>query len=127
MVKIADLPAPDPVQGHRTFRALNIVTKWRSIFTGWQLGTRAKGDPEGDAVSDHRELTILMRIELNALLRVLLEKEIVTQDEWNAILEEEAYDYSKRLEGKFAGFRATFEGMQMDVAVAAKTMKGWRP
>lgn len=39
--------------------ALNRVTKWRSIFTGWQLGTRAKGDPEGDAVRDHRELSII--------------------------------------------------------------------
>mgnify|MGYP001587156880 CR=1 FL=1 len=40
---------------------INRLTKWRTLFTGWQLGTRAKGDPEGDAVRDHREVTILLR------------------------------------------------------------------
>lgn len=34
---------------------LNVVCKWRSLFAGWQLGTRPKGDPESDAVRDHRE------------------------------------------------------------------------
>lgn len=43
-------------QHERTMNALNILTKWRVLFTGWQLGTRPKGDPEGDAVREHREL-----------------------------------------------------------------------
>ena len=42
----------------RCYEACNRLTKWRSVFAGWQLGTRAKGDPECDAVRDHREVTI---------------------------------------------------------------------
>jgi hypothetical protein len=42
--------------------ALNRLCKWRAIFAGWQLGTRAKGDPESDAVRDHREVTILIML-----------------------------------------------------------------
>lgn len=55
------------------FEAMNKLAKWRSIFAGWQLGTRAKGDPESDAVRDHREATILLRAEVNALTACLIE------------------------------------------------------
>jgi len=48
-------------QPERTDAALNVLAKWRAHFSGWQLGTRPKGDPEGDAVRDHREATILLR------------------------------------------------------------------
>ena len=43
-------------------RMFNRLCKWRTVLTGWQLGTRAKGDPEGDAVRDHREVTLLLRV-----------------------------------------------------------------
>src|SRR5205809_59165 len=49
------------------YAALNRLTKWRSVFAGWQLGTRPLGDPECDAVRDHREVTILMRAELTTI------------------------------------------------------------
>jgi hypothetical protein len=52
-------------------QALNRVAKWRGLFAGWQLGTRPKGDPECDAVRDHREITILLRVEASALTRLL--------------------------------------------------------
>ena len=52
--------------------ALNRLCKWRAIFAGWQLGTRAKGDPESDAVRDHREVTILLRAEASAMTGLLL-------------------------------------------------------
>ena len=46
-------------------QALNRLCKWRAHFAGWQLGTRAKDDPEAQAVRDHRELSMLMRVELS--------------------------------------------------------------
>ena len=47
-------PTGDSVaQAKRTMRALNVLAKWRTLLAGWQLGTRPKGDPECDAVSDH--------------------------------------------------------------------------
>lgn len=106
--------------------ALNVLTKWRTLFTGWQLGTRAKGDPEGDAVRDHRELTILLRVEVTAFTALLREKGVFTDDEWLAALEREAKLLAEDYERRFPGVRATSEGLTIDKRALA-WMKGWKP
>jgi hypothetical protein len=105
--------------------ALNRVAKWRTLFTGWQLGTRPKGDPEGDAVRDHREATILLRVEGNALIRVLLDKGIITQDEWAAALRDEADFLNDAYAKRFPGVTANANGLTFDKR-ALPWMKGWR-
>ena len=107
--------------------ALNRLAKWRMVFAGWQLGTRPKGDPESDAVRDHREVTILPRAEMNALLGLLPRKGVLTGEEWSAALDREAEQLSKDYARRFPGFRATDSGMVMDAQQAAETTKGWRP
>lgn len=109
-----------------TTRALNILTKWRVLFTGWQLGTRPKGDPEGDAVRDHREATILLRVESSALVGVLLAKGVITEAEWLDALRREAGQLSKDFERRFPGVTASEEGLAMDKRVLP-WMKGWKP
>jgi len=113
-------------QRARTDRALNIVTKWRTLFTGWQLGTRPKGDPEGDAVRDHRELSILLRVELTALTGLLLAKGVCTEDELLAAFEHEAELLNKDYERRFPGVTAHEDGLNLDHRVLP-WMKGWRP
>jgi hypothetical protein len=113
-------------QHERTDRALNILTKWRVLFTGWQLGTRPKGDPEGDAVRDHREVTILLRAEVNAVVGLLLEKGAFTEDEWLKQLQGEAEHLAKAYEGKFPGVTAHEDGLTFDKR-ALPWMKGWKP
>lgn len=107
--------------------ALNRLCKWRMVFAGWQLGTRAKGDPECDAVRDHRELSIIMRAELSALVNLLIEKGVFTADEHRAAIEAEAELLNKDYQRRFPGFRATDIGMDINTAIAADTMRGWRP
>lgn len=107
-------------------RALQRVTKWRVLFTGWQLGTRAKGDPEGDAVRDHRELTILLRVEVSALVGLLMRKGVITETEYDAALEREANQLDKDYQRRFPGVRATDDGLEID-ARALEWMQGWRP
>jgi hypothetical protein len=107
--------------------ALNRLAKWRSIFAGWQLGTRAKGDPESDAVRDHREVTILMRAELSALVYLLVERKVFTEQDWSRQLEIEANELSKAYERKFPGAKATDIGMDLNVALWRDTTQGWRP
>jgi hypothetical protein len=107
--------------------ALNILGKWRSVFAGWQLGTRTTDDPECQAVRDHREVTILLRAEVNALLNLLVKKGVFTAEEWEDALEPEALQLAKDYEAKFPGMRATIYGIQYDAALAAQTMKGWKP
>jgi hypothetical protein len=113
-------------QQQRTMHALNVLAKWRVLFTGWQLGTRPKGDPEGDAVRDHREVTILLRAEMSALTGLLIEKGAFTLDEWLSALEREANQLCADYERKFPGVSATADGLAMDKRVLP-WMKGWRP
>lgn len=107
--------------------ALNRLAKWRTVFAGWQLGTRAKGDPESDAVRDHREVSMLMRCELNALAGLLIANGLFTAEEWTAALEAEAAQLSKDYERKFPGFKAVDDGITIDIAIARDTMAGWLP
>ena len=107
--------------------AMNKLAKWRSVFAGWQLGTRAKGDPECDAVRDHRELSIIMRAEMTALVTLLIEKKVFTVEEWSTALEKEALQLDHNYELRFPGFKTSQHGVEMDVKVAVETTKGWRP
>lgn len=102
------------------------LCKWRTVFAGWQLGTRPVDDPECAAVKDHREATLIQRCELSALATLLLSKGIITKEEWIAAVEKEADLLAMALEGRFPGFRAVDEGMIMD-GRAVETLKGWKP
>ena len=108
---------------------LEKLCKWRSVFASWQLGTRLNTDDECNALKDHREVTILLRAEVNALTKVLLDKGIVTEDEWNNAVTEEAVYLDTRYEQKFPGFSTSLTGVDMDVARVRETMKrmNWKP
>ncbi len=106
---------------------LNRLTKWRSTFAGWQLGTRSIEDPESQAVRDHREVTILMRAEINVFTKLLLDKQIFTREEFQKQLIDEAEHLSKQYEQKFPGFKSTDLGMEIDPVVAKETVKNWKP
>jgi len=109
-------------------RYLEKLCKWRTVFAGWQLGTRLLGDPESDAVRDHREVTMLLRAEVNALSRLLISKGVLTAEELTAQLETEAYVLDQAYEQKFPGWQSTDQGMAIvDFAKAAATMRGWKP
>ncbi len=101
--------------------------KWRTIFTGWQLGTRAKGDPEADAVRDHREATMMLRVEVSAMSQLLVRKGVFTREEYTEQVMEECKLLCKAYERRFPGIKATDDGLHIDPAIAADTMRGWRP
>jgi hypothetical protein len=113
---------------NKLMATFNRLVKWRSVLAGWQLGTRRKGDAESDAVRDHREATLILRVETTAVMRLLIEKEIFTMQEWEEICIEEAEEVEKMLEKRFPGFKATDAGISMDLAVIRQhgTMDGWR-
>lgn len=107
-------------------RALQRLSKWRSVFAGWQLGTRPIGDPECDAVRDHRELSMMLRAELTAMSRLLIAKGVCTREEFAECLGEEAVLLDKDYQARFPGITATDDGITIDER-AAETTKGWRP
>ena len=102
--------------------ALNVLAKWRTVFAGWQLGTRPMSDGPSKALRDHREVTLLMRAELNALTVLLVKKGIFTSEEFHAQLTEDAQELCKLLEKRFPGFKASETGMIL-TKEAAETMK----
>lgn len=108
-------------------QALNRLAKWRTIFTGWQLGTRSKFDPEAAAVRDAAESRLILRAEVSALVALLVQKEVITKEEWEAQLIFEADNLEGELERLFPGASASDEGMVLDPVVFAQTAKGWRP
>jgi len=107
--------------------ALNRVCKWRGLFAGWQLGTRAKGDLEFDADRDHRELSILLRVEVTALTDVLMRKGTITAEEFDAALEREANTLSGDYSRRFPGVTATDHGLSINPAKVHGWMKDWKP
>jgi hypothetical protein len=108
-------------------RVTNRLAKWRSVFAGWQLGTRADTDAESQAVRDHREVTMLMRAELNALTACCIEAGLFTARAFTEQVIVECEHLDGRYEKKFPGFTATDIGMNMKLPDVAETMKGWRP
>jgi hypothetical protein len=110
----------------RCHAALNRLTKWRNVFAGWQLGTRAKDDPECQAVKDHREVTMLLRAEQSAFTKLLIDKGIFTEEEFHQAMMDEAEMLSKDYEERFPGMKATDYGIQYDRR-AMETMKHWKP
>jgi len=113
----------DPVVARVADASLQRLAKWRSVFAGWQLGTRPRGDGESEAVRDHREVTMLLRAEVSALTRILLEAKLVDQNTLTRIVGEEAEYLSQAYEGKFPGARAIDEGMDFDVQTWAETTR----
>lgn len=107
--------------------AFEKLCKWRAVFAGWQLGTRTADDPESQAVRDHREVTICLRAEVNALTSIMLKKGVCTQEELQAQMIEEAIALDVQYERKFPGFTSAEYGMVMSMPDVANTMKGWRP
>jgi hypothetical protein len=109
--------------------ALERVTKWRTLLAGWQTGSRPKGDPECDAIRDHRELSIILRVEGSALVGLLIAKGIIAQAEWEQALEREANLLSLDYEKRFPGVKATGHGLTIDAERVAKLgwMKSWKP
>lgn len=108
-------------------KAMNKVCKWRAVFAGWQLGTRSADDPEAQAVRNTAEALIIHRIELNAVVALLIYHGVTTEEEWTKLVTSEAKLYDKALEEQFPGMKSSDSGMVMDAQTTAKTMKGWRP
>lgn len=108
-------------------RTANKLAKWRGVFAGWQLGTRLKGDPESDAVRDHREVTLLLRAEVNALTGLLIKKGVFAAREYTEQSIEEMRHLDRQYEEKFPGISTDQDGIHYKLPECAETMRGWKP
>lgn len=102
--------------------AMQKVCKWRSLLAGWQLGTRAKEDPESQAVRDQRELLILLRIEVSALTHIMVKELGIDEADFRAYMLEEAKALDEAYEKKFPGATSSLDGMHIDIQKAQPWM-----
>ena len=116
---------PTETKAHHYNAAMNRLAKWRVVFCGWFMGTRPDTDQQAKAYKDLIERTLLMRAELSAVNRILVEKEIVGASELMDYIEEEAAELEKILELRFPGYKASEHGIDIDVELARKTSEGW--
>lgn len=112
----------DEEMGTVYFSTAERVTKWRSVFAGWQLGTRLADDPESKAVRNTAEVLILLRAEVNAIMQLLQEAGVATAREFTEQVTLELEHLDKGYEGRFPGFSARSDGISMKIPEAVETM-----
>lgn len=105
------------------FAALNRLCKWRSILTGWHLGTAPHDAPGVAAMRDLQDFRLVVRVDVSALTALLLKKGIVTQAEFDEQSTLEANLLEAALQRSFPGYRATDEGMVINPTIARETNK----
>lgn len=109
----------------RMHRSLNRLTKWRSVFAGWFLGSRDGDDEQCRAYRDLTDARLVMRVELTAIVGLLIDKGVLTAEEFQNAVANEADLYSRDLESVFPGFKATDTGMHLDTPKVAVTTRNW--
>lgn len=97
------------------------LCKWRTVFVGWMLGTVADDKPGVKAYRDRCDAVLMMRVEINALTALLIEKHVFTVDEFMAQIVTECEHKQLELEAMFPGYKATDTGISIDVVQAAVT------
>lgn len=103
------------------------LARWRTVFASWQLGTRSDTDAECKAIKHHREATIMLRAEVNALTFLLIEKKVISDEEYDAALLGAVERLDADYAAFFPGFKSTDAGMTVTPHIAKDTMAGWPP
>lgn len=109
--------------GEQVMAALNRVCKWRRIFSGKMVGTRPEGDPFIVGMNELQEARIIMRVELTALVGLLIRKGLFTEEEFSSAMGAEADLLNADYAARFPGFTAHNDGMHMEPVAMMETMK----
>lgn len=104
-------------------RTLNRLAKWRTVLTGWCLGTKGKDEPGVKGMRDIHEQRLIMRVEMNAVTALLIEKGVFTADEFKAQIVLECDEHQHVMEAMFPGHVATEGGIAVNTELAAETYK----
>jgi hypothetical protein len=104
--------------------ALERVTKWRRWLASQIIGTapETKGTR---GIRDLQEARIILRVEVTAIIGLLLRKGLFTEEELQEALAEEADALNAAYSKAFPGVRATETGLTMDMPEAVYTMRAW--
>lgn len=110
----------------RYHKALNKLTKWRNFFAIWQTANKEPDEAEHKAIKDHREVTMLLRVEVTTLARMMVEKGVCTTDEFAEMMIIEAKHLERSFETAYPGYFAEEFGLSINNPEAAETMRKLR-
>lgn len=107
-------------------RALNRLNHWGMLLAGRIGGTLHKDDPRSKGYRDLFQKYLILRAEANAIAAVLLEKGIVTREDFTKRITEEAAHLDQTYEQQYPGVRASDTGLDFyDLPKVQEWMKGW--
>jgi hypothetical protein len=109
----------------KAIEALNKLCKWRSALAGRWLGTRLDTDPECIAVRDLFDKLLVLRVEVSALTRLLIEQRMILPGQFEDLIATEALALDKMYEKTFPGLSTSATGLHLKMPEAAETMKDW--
>ena len=117
------MPHPDKITMLRTqfSHLITRLTQWKVVFANWQLGTRDPTDGTLLAIQDFREADIRTNVKLDALIQLLTERGIISEEGMLTEQIEVANNLEKSLENKFQGAKATDDGMDYNDTVFQHT------
>lgn len=106
------------------------LAKWRRVFLGQFLGRDylyKQPFPRGreKALIDLFEKTLFLRVEVSAMINILLKSGLITEGEYEVQLLTEIQEMHKAMEKKFPGFQAEDDGMRVDPQAMYETTKLW--
>jgi hypothetical protein len=104
-------------------QALETLCKWRGVLAAWHLGSLERDAPGMAAMRDLEEARLLMRVEITALAKVLLDLELFSRADLQAAIAAEAQAMDAFYQQKFPGYRAVPAGIEMNVHVAEETRR----
>lgn len=95
------------------FMALRRLGTWRSFFAARHIGPTTAADPEARAFIDFYEKWLLLRVEVSTVSYFLIEKGIVTREEFHEQMAIQADGLSATLSRAFPGITATDDGLDL--------------
>jgi hypothetical protein len=102
-------------------RAANRLCKWRSVLVGWMIGTKGADEPGVKAHRDRADAVLMLRVEVNALTALLIQKGVFTREEFMVQVTEECGHKERELEAMFPGYRTIDNGISIDPKLALET------
>lgn len=109
----------------KEYKWLNRLAKWRTVYASWFFGTRLDTDEQVKCSKDIIERMLILRAETTVILGILVDKGLITSDEFVERLENEAKLACSDLEKRFPGFKTSDFGVDIDLNLAKDTTKGW--
>lgn len=101
------------------------LQRWPIGVVGEFLGSRTDTDPRAHAGRRWIRRLLMTQAEQLAIFSLLMDKNVITREEYERALQRAAQTLCRELEADFPGITAIDVGVSIDPQTAYETMKDW--